>query len=317
MSFLLWGSGPDEDLLDLADAGELATPSGVYEVAEKMIADQRALTQLQRMHAMWLGYSDLPLSPNLADSLRTETDKLVERALVERDWLAMFTSKDTWLDQTLSEHYDIALPNGEPGWVDYPDNRRGGLISHGSVLAYGLKFEDTSPSMRGLGIWQRMMCNAVPPPPASVDTGVPPMGPGPDACKIEQYTMKDDPECSTCHTIIDGIGFGLENYGPAGEWRTTEPMNPDCNIAGYGELQGFGEFAGAGALGELLVETGQLEGCMMQNLYQFTLGRPASPEDVPMLDALTTSFEDDDDLVGVVLELVASDAFRHRRATES
>ena len=282
-----------------------------------MIADRRALTQLQRMHAMWLAYESLPLSPQLADSLRNETNKLVERALVERDWLSMFTATDTWLDQTLADHYDIALPSGEPGWVEYPDNRRGGIMSHGSVLAYGLKFSDTSPSMRGLGVWQRMLCNEVPPPPASVDTGVPPDGAGASGCKIDRYDMREKAECASCHAIIDGIGFGLENYGPAGEWRTTEPDNTDCNIEGYGELQGVGEFAGAGALGELLVETGQLEGCMMQNLYQFTLGRPPSPEDGPMLDALTASFEDDDDLVGIILELVASDAFRHRRAGES
>jgi len=317
MSFLLWGSGPSTELLDLADAGELSTPGGVYEIAETMVADQRALTQLQRMHAMWLGYASLPLAPQLADSLRNETDKLVERALVDRDWLSMFTATDTWLDETLSAHYDIALPDGQAGWVAYPDKRRGGLMSHGSVLAYGMKFSDTSPSMRGLGVWSRMLCNAVPPPPATVDTGVPPDGAGATACKTERYDMREKVECASCHEIIDGIGFGLENYGPAGEWRTSEPNNPDCDISGYGEIPSIGEFAGAGALGELLVETGQLEGCMMQNLYQFTIGRAPNPEDVPILDALTTSFEDDDDLVGVVLELVASDAFRHRRVGES
>ena len=100
-----------------------------------------------------------------------------------------------------------------------------------------MKFSDTSPSMRGLGVWSRMLCNAVPPPPATVDTGVPPDGAGPNACKTERYDMREKAECASCHEIIDGIGFGLENYGPAGEWRTTEPNNADCNIAGYGEIR--------------------------------------------------------------------------------
>jgi hypothetical protein len=268
------------------------------------------------MHAMWLGYENLAVDPVLGASLRRETDELIERALVQREWLSIFTASDTWLDATLAEHYDIALPGGQPGFVDYPDIRRRGILSHGSLLSIGAKFGDTSPTERGKAVWTRLLCNEIPPPPPDVDSGLPPTGGPVDACKTERYDMREKPECASCHGILDSIGFGLENYGPSGEWRTTELDKPGCEITGEGELATVGEFAGAGALGELLLETGQLEGCYTQTFYQFAIGRRPDDSDQMMVDALTEVFEADDDVVGMLLQFAASEGFRHRRATE-
>lgn len=316
LSFLLWGSGPDDELLDRARAGGLTSRTDVYDAVLALVNDQRGLDQLQRMHAMWLGYENLAGDPQLGASLRRETDELVERALVQRDWLSIFTATDTWLDATLSEHYGIPLPNGEPGFVEYPDIRRRGILSHGSFLSIGAKFGDTSPTERGKAIWTRLLCNEMPPPPPDVDTGLPPSGGPADACKTDRYDMRDKPECSSCHAILDSIGFGLENYGPLGEWRTGEPDRPECGISGEGELAGVGEFAGAGALGELLQQTGQLEGCYTRTFYRFAIGREPDDRDQTMVDALTEVFEADDDVVGMLLQFAASEGFRHRRVTE-
>jgi hypothetical protein len=316
LAFLLWGSGPDDALLDLAEAGALESRTDVYDAALSLVQDQRGLDQLQRMHAMWLGYENLAVDPVLGASLRRETDELIERALVQREWLSIFTASDTWLDATLAEHYDIALPGGQPGFVDYPDIRRRGILSHGSLLSIGAKFGDTSPTERGKAVWTRLLCNEIPPPPPDVDSGLPPTGGPVDACKTERYDMREKPECASCHGILDSIGFGLENYGPSGEWRTTELDKPGCEITGEGELATVGEFAGAGALGELLLETGQLEGCYTQTFYQFAIGRRPDDTDQMMVDALTEVFEADDDVVGMLLQFAASEGFRHRRATE-
>jgi hypothetical protein len=322
LSFLLLGRGPDDALLDRAEAGELDGAAGVAAAAEELLASSQAVAQVQRMHAMWLSYADLPVEPSLAASLQTETDKLVERALQHGDWTGMFTAEETWLDPLLAEHYDIPLPGGEAGWVEYPDIRRGGLVSHGSFLAFGMKsgFPDTSPTERGKAVWTRLLCEEIPPPPASVDTGLPPDAGGPDACKVDRYApMREESECSGCHMIIDGIGFGLENYGPTGQWRTVEPTQSSCAIDGRGELVDHGEFHGARALGQALVDTGKLEGCFMRSVYQFAIGR--APEDDPadqaVIDALTTTFEAGDDLEQLLLTFVASDAFRHRVIEEA
>jgi len=313
LAFLLWGRGPDDALLDQAAQGELDTPAQIHATALALVQHRRGLEQLQRMHALWLGYETMGIDPQLAASLRAETDAVLERSLAEGSWLSAFTASETWLDATLAEHYDIALPQGEPGWVAYPDVRRRGLLSHGTLLSIGAKFGDTSPTERGKAVWTRLLCNEIPPPPPEVDSGLPPSGGPADACKTERYDMRTKTECASCHGILDSIGFGLENYGPAGEWRTTEPGRDDCSIAGEGELAAVGEFAGAGALGELLVDTGQLEGCFVRNFVQFAIGRAPDDSDARMVDALTTLFEDDDDAVQLLLQFVASEGFRHRR----
>ena len=245
LSFLLWGSGPDDALLDKAAAGQLASQSGVHDAALELLADPKATVQLQRLHAMWLGYAHTAQGTQLAASLRTETDKLVERVVEGGSWVEMFRSPESFLDETLSDHYDIPLPGGQPGWVEYPDIRRGGLLSHGSFLALGNKPWGTSPTERGKVVWTRLLCRELPPPPPDVDTGLPPTGGGPNACKKERWDMSGRPECKSCHELVDGIGFGLENYGPNGEWRTVEPDNPACSIDGYGEFVGGGRVRGA------------------------------------------------------------------------
>ena len=141
-----------------------------------------------------------------------------------------------------------------------------------------------------------------------VDTGVPPPV---LSCKQESYIaqMHNNPSCAGCHALIDNIGFGLENYGPAGEWRTTEVANPDCAIDGYGSFEGQ-QFAGAASLGEALVETGELEGCFMEHFYQFVLGREVTDQgqDVAVVDALASTFETEDDLAQLMLTFASSDA---------
>lgn len=317
LAFLLWGEAPDASLVDRVDTGALSTASGTLETVDAMIADTRTLHQVQRLHALWLGYEDMPIGGALGASLRTETDALIERSLVERSWLSMFESESTWLDATLAEHYDIALPAGEAGWVDYPDLRRGGLLSHGTLLSVGKKFGDTSPTERGKAIWTRLLCGDIPPPPPDVDSGIPPSGGPSDACKEDRYDMRQKAECASCHEILDSIGFGLENYGPAGEWRTREPGRSDCRIDGEGALVGSEPFAGAAALGTLLVETGQLEGCFMQNVYQFAVGRSVLDEDAPMIQAMTETFEERDDFVQLLRAFATSSAFRHRVLPEN
>jgi len=320
LSFLLWGRGPDDTLLDLAEDGALDSAAGVADVAQALLDDPRGVEQVQRLHAMWLSYDALAVEPMLAASLRQETDALVGRVLEQGSWTELFVSDETYLDETLSEHYDIPLPGGEPGWVAYPDIRRGGLLSHGSFLAIGKKFSDTSPTERGKAVWTRLLCQTIPPPPAEVDSGIPPAG-NPNACKSERYApLREDPACATCHSIIDGIGFGLENYGPAGEWRTSEPDNPDCKIEGYGHLTGGEDFAGAAALGQQLVDTGKLEACFTRSVYQFAIGRApdlADDADAAVLGALAGKFEAGDDLAELLVAFAASDAFRHRVTEEA
>lgn len=314
LALLLWGTGPDDALVTRAENGELDDPAGVRDVATEMLRDPRGLAQLQRFHAMWIDYDDLAGGGALAEAMRRETDALVERAVAERSWSTLLTADQTFVDAELAAHYDMDVDVDDvPQWVSYPDERRAGLLSHGSFLAIGAKFGDTSPVERGKAVWTRLLCRDIPPPPPDVDTGLPPVGGGPNACKADRYDMSRRAECRSCHGILDPIGFGLENYGPSGEWRTHELDRPDCPIDGQGAVAGLDDFAGAPSLGALLAASGEVEACLTERYLQYAIGRAAGPDEDELVAAMADRLRDDGDLLALVLDFVASPAFTQRK----
>lgn len=316
LSFLLWGSVPDDELLDAAQAGVLTTSAGVSEQADRMLADPKADLQLQRLHAMWLGYDAVPAPAAIADGLRQETGALLRRVVLTEGlpWISIFTFDETFVGAALADHYGLPQPASEPAWVTYPaDSHRGGILSHGTFLSGETNFGDTSPVLRGRLVLERLLCREIPPPPPNVDSAEPPDFGGPDACKEEQFSMRDQEACVACHGLIDNIGYGLENYGPAGQWRDHEVDRTDCPISGEGSIEGLGNFRGADELGALLADSGQLEPCFVRHFAQLALGRPLTPDDAPTVAALTDRFESTEtDFLALLRDVVASESFRYR-----
>lgn len=316
LSFLLWGSVPDEELLDQADAGELGTDAGVYAQASRMLADPKADQQLQRLFAMWLDYDSIPAAGELPDKLRRETGALLRRVILEErlPWSELLTFPETFIDAELAAHYEMPSPDGEAGWVTYPpDSKRLGLLSHGSFLSGETNFGDTSPVLRGQRIVHRLLCQEIPLPPASIDNAEPPDFGGPDACKEQQFSMRDQEACSGCHALMDNVGFGLEAFGPAGEFREHEVDRPDCPISGDGALPGQRAFNGPGELGSLLAESGEVESCFVEHFLQLAVGRPVLEEDDAALTRLVERFEESEfDFVALMVDLASSEAMRYR-----
>lgn len=322
LSFLLWGAGPDDALLDAAQAGELRTPAHIRVQAARLMADPRARGQIQNLHAMWLGYERIPVSDPIRDDLRLESDRLIERVLFDeqRPWLDLFTSEETFVTPRLAEHYGMA-PQAEPGWVRYTDERRG-LLSHGSFLSGGTKLGVTSPTMRGLLVFERLLCQTIPPPPDGVATDELPPG-DPDECKVERWDMSRTSGCETCHQRMDPIGFGLERYGPLGRLREVEEDRPHCAIEGRGELRlprpdgsvDARTFSGPGELGTQLASTAHLQSCFARQMFQYAVGRQYTAADHETLESLEARFLESDDLLDLILDLVGSESFRHRLET--
>jgi hypothetical protein len=315
LSFLLWGSTPDDWLLEQAAAGALDTSSGVRAAAESLLDDPRALGRVQRMHAMWLGYEDIEAPPELAQALRRESDALVARTVFEENvWLRLFEAEETFVDASLAAHYGLPEPAGERGWVAYGVSGRRGLLSHGSVLANGQKFGRTSITQRGLYVVERLLCRHVPPPPPGLDVNVdePPTGAGP--CKVDNLKLhSESPACAGCHTITDSIGLGLEQYDLLGRYRTQDESG--CAAAQSGT---FGDaepvtFSGPAELSRALIEGGELDRCFVQQLYSFALGRPTRSIDAGALRTLHDRFRGTQhSLKELLLEFVSSPAFLHR-----
>jgi hypothetical protein len=323
LAFLLWGQGPDDALLNSAAEGTLATAEGARSAADQLLQDPLGVRRLQRFHSLWLGYEILPHDPALNAAMRQETDALVERVVFteQRSWLDLFTMAETYLPAELAVHYELAsAPPPAAGWTPYPDNSRAGLLSHGTLLANGAKAGETSPTLRGKFVLERLLCQPVPPPPADLQVNAdqpPPDVPG-NNCKSDRYAAHASGVCASCHTVMDGLGFGLENYDAAGRYREAEAGRPECAINGVGTVSGLGTFSGPAELGALLVGSERLGPCLAHYLYQFALGRTPRLEDQTTLESLASHLADSSyGLRQLLLDWVAHESFRYRVIDES
>jgi hypothetical protein len=308
MAFLLWGSVPDDELLDAAEAGNLEDARNRATQAERMLDDPRAQRNLHRFHALWLGFSDAPLPAPLAADLAQETNRLIDRVVFEDDgdWLALFSATDTYITPALATQYGLPAVAG-PGWVS---GRGGGVLTHGSFLSLGAKFGDTSPTVRGAEIFRRLTCGELGTIPPNVDTDMPPGLP--TDCKPERYVMREITGCDQCHGIVDNIGFGLENFGVFGQWRTTEPNNPQCVIAAAGSWNGL-PFSGAEQLGTLIADDPRVSACATTQLFRYMTGRDESIDDRKTLGVLDEHYRANRSLRTLLLELVTSPAIAARK----
>ncbi len=331
LSYTVSGSTPPGWLLDLARDGGLSDGSGVRDAVEQMMQQDDAKSRVARFHSLWMGYERLPHAASLAASMQLETGALIEKVLFEDrgPWVDLLRSDETYLNSELATHYGLPEPAGGEGWVSYGDSGRQGLLSQGSFLSAAAKFDDTSPTQRGLLIRTRLFCQTInkPPPDLNVNVDMPPEAADPDACKPERYTMWKTDGCSTCHHLMDPVGFGLENYDMAGRYREFEPDRPDCPIDGVGQMDGA-SFQGPAELAEMMIDAGGVDACVATMFYRFAMGRYhlASWDDtmlerlVPAAQGVTSVDESEEpsepqelEFYALVMELLSSEAFRHRR----
>jgi hypothetical protein len=316
LSFLLWGSTPDDALLDAAAEGALATGNARREQAARLLEDERARNAIHRFHAMWLGYRSVPHDAELTAAFHLETTRLIDRVIFDEpsSYLDLFLSPETYLNDRLAEQYDLPSPSGGEGWVAYGSSGRAGILSHGSVLAAFSKFSDTSPTQRGIFVQTRLLCNKVLPPPANVNVDAPPSS-NEAVCKIDRYAEhRESPSCAACHDDLDPIGFGLEAYDVGGRLRLADDGHPECEITGAGELPGYGTFNGPGELAQRLVESGEVTDCFVQHLLSYAIGRPLRDGEAGVVSELAETFAGNDYAAQeLLLDHVASDRFALRR----
>jgi hypothetical protein len=322
LSYFVWGSGPDDALLDLAEAGGLSDPDAVREVTIGMLADERAIDRIDRFHALWLGYEQMQFGGELADAMRQETRGLLERIVFEeqRPWQDVFRLDETLVDDTLAAHYGLAPPGSDtPVWVPYDMPERRGLLAHGTFLSVGFKQNDTNVVRRGLQVRRLLLCEDIPPPPPTVDVDAVPEG----VCKVDKSAAHAQGGCAGCHDLIDPVGFGLENFDSQGRYRTHEPDDPltevdesvECEIPGAGNLVGIGEFHGPAQLADLAIGSGMLDACVVEQLYRWSTGRAELDElDLAFIEHIATELEGGDFRFDeLVLDFVGHEAFGYRR----
>ena len=324
LSYFLIGTTPPDWLIDQAAAGELDTKDGVKAAANRLLTDPLAKEQVERFHALWLGYHRLPHAIALTTAMQQESDALVDRIVFTEnsDYFTLFTSSESFVNATLATQYGLSGFTGGTGfqWLPYGAAPRKGLLSHGSVLSQGTKFADSSPTQRGIFVRNRLLCQEIPPPPPGVNVDEAPTSASP--CKKARYQAHASGGCKNCHDTIDPIGFGLERFDREGRDRTTDDGLANCPIEGEGKVVGSpaGDltFNGADGLADALIASGAFEKCVVTQVFRFSQGRREGANDIPGILARTDSFKAGQrNFQALLLDIVSDETFGFRREEEA
>lgn len=322
LSFFLWGSTPDDALLDAAGRGELVTPEGLKTQALRMVSSPKARSALRAYFSEYLNLERLELitkdaklfpemNQELGVAMREEIERAFEDIAFDRnaDYREIFTTHSTWTNTGLAALY--GLPDPGPGFskVTLPDSGpRAGLLGMAGILTLYAHATITSPTLRGKFVRTQLLCQDIPPPPPGVVTSIEDDG-NPDKTVREKLAAhRKDPTCNSCHRMMDPLGLGMEDFDPIGKHRTMEGTKP---VDASGEVDGK-TFVGAKELGKALAVHPEIGACQVKNLYRYATGHLETEGEIGQLAELAVKFEQSGYKVKALLvDLVMTDGFRY------
>ncbi len=334
LSFFLWSSIPDEELLKLAAEdrsgnAKLKDPAVLTREVRRMLADPKSQALVSNFAGQWLHLRNVrslypnsdefpDFDDNLRQSMQRETEMFFESILREdRPAMDLLTADYTFLNERLARHYGIpGIYGSRFRRVTLPGDERRGLLGQGSILAVTSHSDRTSPVVRGKFILENVLGMPVPPPPPDV-----PLlkenqeGQKPRTMREQMAEHRANPSCATCHKAMDPIGFALENFDAVGAWRTEEPGGP---IDASGELADGTKVDGVVALRRALVSRPEVfVGTLTEKLLTYALGRGLDDRDMPTVRAIVRdSARDGYKLSSLILGIVRSTPFQMRTKPE-
>ena len=329
LSFFLWGTGPDPELVTAAREGALTDPWELEAQARRLLADPRSEALATRFASLWLRLQDVEkVSPDafrfpnysrqFAQAMRRETELFFHNLVREdRSLLELYGADYTFVNERLARHYGIDGVRGEAfRRVSYPDDRRRGVLGHGSMLVQTSLGNRTSPVLRGLWVMEVLLGTPPPPPPP----GIPDLEETASARDGKALTTRErleahreDPDCSSCHDLMDPIGLALDNFDVTGKWRIREEGTP---LDTRGTYYDGTDIENASDLSRVLLKRPiPLVRQFTESLMAFALGRGIEYRDQPTIRAITRQGERDDyRMSSFVIGVVMSDAFRMKQA---
>ncbi len=328
LSFFLWSSIPDAELLDLAARGRLKDQKVLGRQVRRMLADPRSAALVNNFAAQWLRLRALDSIPadgqgfdeNLRQSMLRETRLLLAEVFSgNRSILELLDARYTFLDEPLARHYGVqGVTGSHMRRVELTDGQRRGLLGQGSILTLTSLPDRTSPVVRGKWVMESLVGAHVPAPPAGVETNLdPPEGhEGPTTLRQRLEMHRTRPDCAACHRIMDPIGFALENYDRTGRWRTSDnglPVDP------LGEMGDGTPLEGPDTLRAWLVDRPDVFATnLAQKLMIYALGRSVDYRDMPTVRSVVRAAAADDyRFATLVLALVQSQAFQYRSTSSA
>jgi hypothetical protein len=330
LSFFLWSSIPDDDLLDVAESGGLSTPAGLDAQVQRMLADPRAEAFITSFAGQWLFLRNLDASvpvqslfPDFDDTLRQafrrETELFFASIVREdRSALDLLRADYTYLNERLARHYGVPNVKGSHfRRVTFgEDSPRGGLLGQGSILTVTSYPDRTSPVVRGKWILENLLGTPPPPPPPDVGELEPKDETGAVLSmrdRMEQH--RRNPVCASCHVMMDPLGLSLENFDAVGKWRTLGESS--ASIDATGQLPDGTRFEGPAGLQAALLGSDRFMATLTEKLLVYALGRGLEYYDAPAVRAILRDAARDEYRFGsLVTGIVQSPPFTMRTAAE-
>ena len=329
LSYFLWATVPDKELVDLAMKNQLRAPGVLEAQVKRMLKDERASSLATRFGSLWLRLQDLDkIHPDaltfpafdhtLVEAMRRETELLFE-TLVREDGrvLDLLDADYTFVNERLARHYGIPNVTGDYfRRVTIADENRRGLLGHGSILMMTSVADRTSPVLRGKWVMEVLLASPPPAPPPNVPTLEETKGVSEARLltvreRMEQH--RNNPACNSCHRVIDPLGLALENFDVTGQWRIKDGGSP---VDPAGTLYDGSQISGpAGLRQALLKRSDVVVTSFTESLMTYALGRRVEPFDMPTIrkvvgDAKKSNYRMSSFIMGVI----NSPAFQMSRA---
>jgi hypothetical protein len=329
LSYFLWSTAPDDQLITVAAEGKLSNPVILEKQVRRMLADRRSEALATNFASEWLHLQNLKavqpdafvypnFDKNLAVSMQRETQLLFDNIMREdHNVLDLINAKYTFVDELLAKHYGIENVLGSRfRRVEITDENRIGLLGHGSILTMTSISNRTSPVARGKYVMEVLLGTPPPSPPANV----PPLDQAAESGKAMSVRQKMEAHrsnavCAACHKMMDPIGFALENYDGVGVWRTKDNGLP---IDASGKMFDGAKLDGPASLRlAVLNHTDAFLGTFSENLLSYAAGRVLEPSDMPAVRSIERqAAHDNNRFSSFVMAVVQSGPFRMRRAGE-
>ena len=325
LSFFLWSGVPDDELLDLAERGELTDPAVLAQQVRRMLGDDRAAALANNFAGQWLRTRDTRTktpdprlfrgyNENLKEAMTLETEMFLESQLSEdRSVLNLLSADHTYLNEQLARHYGIAGVYGSHmRRVTLTDQRRFGILGKASVLMVTSHSHRTSPVLRGKWVMESLLGAPPPPPPPNVPPFPESNVEVPSTVRERMEQHRRNPVCASCHSAIDPFGFALENFDVTGKWRDTDanaPVDASATMLDGTPVEGPIE------LRDAVLANGDLFATVFtEKLLTYALGRSVEYYDRPAVRKIVRQAAVDDyRWSAIIMGIVQSAPFRTNR----
>ena len=333
LSFFLWSSIPDDELLDIAARRQLRDPAVLDQQIQRMLADARSTALVENFAGQWLGLRKLrnaapdtatytAFDESLRDAMWQETQLFLEHELREdRPLVNMLRANYTFVNERLASHYGIPDVYGVHfRRVTYPDETRGGLLGHASILTITSYANRTSPVVRGTWLLENILGTPPSPPPPDVPSLPSARADAPRSVRERLEQHRANAVCASCHNTIDPLGFALEEFDAIGRWRTTNgggtPFDTGIPIDASGTLLDGTTVNGLAGLRQVILSrSDQFVATLTEKLLTYALGRTLEHYDMPVVRQISRqSAADDLTWSALVSAIVKSTPFRMRRS---